>query len=96
MYQYDISHRRLIRDITTPTRGPDVPRPYLPRQLDNMMNMLLEVANRYENTDVRLYHIMMGYYEQIRKERAKMNSDEPLNVKSAGILLISDRAWLEF
>jgi hypothetical protein len=49
-----------------------------------MMNMLLEVANRYETKDVRLYHIMMGYYEQIRSERAKMNSDEPLNVKSSG------------
>ncbi len=49
-----------------------------------MMNMLLEVANLYEKKDVRLYHIMMGYYEQIRSERAKMNSDEPLNVKSSG------------
>ncbi|KAL3784840.1 hypothetical protein ACHAW5_009059 [Stephanodiscus triporus] len=85
MYQYDMSHRRLDPGHHNSQRaGPDVPRPYLPRQLDNMMNMLLEVANRYENTDVRLYHIMMGYYEQIRKERAKMNSDEPLNVKSAG------------
>ncbi|KAL3809248.1 hypothetical protein ACHAXA_007072 [Cyclostephanos tholiformis] len=83
MPQYDLSHRRLDPGHHNSQRGgPDVPRPYLPRQLDNMMNMLLEVANRYEKTDVRLYHIMMGYCEQVRSERAKLNSDEPLNVKS--------------
>ena len=82
---YELGHRRLDPGHHNSQRsGPDVPRPYLPRHLDSMMNMLLEVANRYETKDVRLYHIMMGYYEQIRSERAKMNSDEPLNVKSSG------------
>lgn len=80
---YGRSHRRLDPGHHNSQRvGPDVPRPYLPRQLDSMMQMLLEVANRYEKKDVRLYHVMMGYYEQIRSERAKMQSDEPMNVKS--------------
>jgi hypothetical protein len=85
MPRYDLSHRRLDPGHHNSQRsGPDVPRPYLPRHLDSMMDMLMEVANRYEKTDVRLYHIMMGYCEQIRSERAKLNSDEPLRVKSNG------------
>jgi hypothetical protein len=54
------------------------------RLLLTYMNMLLEVVNRYKKTDVRLYLIMMGYCEQIRSERAKLNSDEPMSVKSHG------------
>jgi hypothetical protein len=85
MMIHNLRHRRLDPGHHNSQRaGPDVPRPYLPRQLDNMMQMLLEVANMYEKKDVRLYHIMMGYYEQIRSERVKMNSDEPMNVKSVG------------
>lgn len=85
MMIHNQSHRRLDPGHHNSQRaGPDVPRPYLPRQLDNMMQMLLEIANMYEKKDVRLYHIMMGYYEQIRSERGKMNSDEPMNVKSVG------------
>jgi hypothetical protein len=85
MMIHNQSHRRLDPGHHNSQRaGPDVPRPYLPRQLDNLMQMLLEIANMYEKKDVRLYHIMMGYYEQIRSERVKMNSDEPMNVKSAG------------
>ena len=85
MPHYDMSHRRLDPGHHNSQRGgPDVPRPYLPRHLDSMMNMLMEVANRYEKTDVRLYHIMMGYCEQIRSERATLNSDEPMSVKSHG------------
>lgn len=85
MMIHNLSHRRLDPGHHNSQRaGPDVPRPYLPRQLDNMMQMLLEIANMYEKKDVRLYHIMMGYYEQIRSERGKMNSDEPMNVKSVG------------
>jgi len=53
-------------------KGPNQPRPYTPEQLDSMMNMLLEVAERYPG-DVRLYHIMMGYYEKIREARNKQS-----------------------
>jgi len=54
--------------------GPDQPRPYTPEQLDSMMNMLLEVAERYSD-DIRLSHIMMGYYEKIRDARIKLDPD---------------------
>lgn len=85
MMIHNQSHRRLDPGHHNSQRaGPDIPRPYLPRQLDNMMQMLLEIANMYAKKDVRLYHIMMGYYEQIRSERVKMNSDEPMNLKSVG------------
>jgi len=57
-------------------KGPEVARPYTPEQLDKLMNMLLEVAEKYHTEDVRLYHIMMGYYNNIREERMKMNPDE--------------------
>lgn len=57
-------------------KGPEVPRPYTTQQLDNMMNMLVEVAERYQQQDVRLYHIMMGYYEKIREERMKLSPDD--------------------
>jgi len=63
--------------------GPEVARPYTSDQLDKMMNMLLEVAERYHEIDVRLYHIMMGYYEQIRGERAKLSLD-PKGLKPPG------------
>lgn len=56
-------------------KGPEVPRPYTPQQLDSMMNMLLEVGERYHKQDVRLYHIMMGYYEKIREERLRLSPD---------------------
>jgi len=56
-------------------KGPEVPRPYTPEELDKMMNMLQEVAIRYQSGDVRLYHIMMGYYEKIRVERLKLSPD---------------------
>ena len=54
--------------------GPDQPRPYTPEQLDSMMNMLLEVAERYSD-DIRLSHIMMGYYEKVRNARIKLDPD---------------------
>jgi len=56
-------------------KGPEVPRPYTPDELDKMMNMLQEVAMRYQSQDVRLYHIMMGYYEKIRVERLKLSPE---------------------
>ncbi|KAL9183064.1 hypothetical protein ACHAXT_004851 [Thalassiosira profunda] len=64
-------------------KGPEVPRPYTPEQLESMMTMLLEVGQRYQNEDVRLYHIMMGYYEQIRSERLKLSS-EPVKAVPPG------------
>jgi len=57
-------------------KGPAVPRPYTPQQLDSMMNMLLEIGERYKTEDVRLYHIMMGYYEKVREARIKTTPDE--------------------
>lgn len=54
-------------------KGPDEPRPYTVQQLDMMMSMLMEVAERYKNEDIRLYHVMMGYYEKIRVERIKLD-----------------------
>ncbi len=66
-------HRRLDpAHHNSQRQGPDVPRPYTPEQLDNMMLMLSEVALRYQNVDARLYHVMMGYYEQIRIARAAL------------------------
>ncbi|KAL7541554.1 hypothetical protein ACHAWF_006968, partial [Thalassiosira exigua] len=56
-------------------KGPAVPRPYTPEQLDKMMNMLLEVGQRYHKEDVRLYHIMMGYYENIREARLRLSAE---------------------
>ena len=54
--------------------GPEQPRPYTPQQLDDMMKMLLEVADKYNNTDdIRVYHIMMKYHEQIKEARAKLD-----------------------
>jgi len=76
-----LRHRRLDPGHHNSQRhGPQVPRPYEPKQLDMMMNMLLEVAQRYAEADARLYHIMMGYYEQIRGERAMLSLDEPSSV----------------
>ena len=70
-------HRRLDPGHHNSQRqGPDVPRPYTPEQLDKMMVMLSEVAQRYQNVDARLYHIMMGYYEQIRGARAELLGPE--------------------
>ena len=57
-------------------KGPKVPRPYTSQQLDTMMNMLLEIGERYKSEDVRLYHIMMGYYEKVREARIKTTPDE--------------------
>ena len=57
-------------------KGPAVPRPYTPEQLDSMMNMLLEIGERFKTEDVRLYHIMMGYYEKVREARIKATPDE--------------------
>ena len=59
-------------------KGPAVPRPYTPEQLDSMMNMLLEIGERFKTEDVRLYHIMMGYYEKVREARIKTTPDEPV------------------
>jgi len=59
-------------------KGPEVPRPYEKEQLDDMMKMLLDVATLYQKKDVRLYHIMMGYYENIRTERLKLSPDEQI------------------
>jgi hypothetical protein len=71
--QTDHRHRRLDPGHHNSQRkGPDVPRPYTPEQLDKMMKMLTEVALRYQNVDARLYHIMMGYYEQVRVARADL------------------------
>ena len=71
--QTDHRHRRLDPGHHDSQRkGPDVPRPYTPEQLDKMMKMLTEVALRYQNVDARLYHIMMGYYEQVRVARADL------------------------
>ena len=54
--------------------GPEQPRPYTPQQLDDMMKMLLEVADKYNNTDdIRVYHIMMKYHEQIKEAREKLD-----------------------
>ena len=49
-------------------KGPNEPRPYTPQQLDKIMNMLLEVAERYKE-DARLYRIMMGYYEKVKNAK---------------------------
>lgn len=73
----DNRHRRLDPGHHNSQRkGPDVPRPYTPDQLDKMMRMLSEVAQRYQNVDARLYHIMMGYYDQIRVARAELLGPE--------------------
>ena len=64
--------------------GPEQPRPYTPQQLDDMMKMLLEVADKYNNTDdIRVYHIMMKYHEQIKEARAKLDG-APAPVPPAG------------
>lgn len=70
-------HRRLDpAHHNSQRQGPDVPRPYTPEQLDNMMLMLSKVALRYQNVDARLYHVMMGYYEQIRIAQADLLGPE--------------------
>jgi hypothetical protein len=72
-----IRHRRLDpAHHNSQRQGPDVPRPYTTEQLDKMMLMLSEVALRYQNVDARLYHVMMGYYEQIRVARAELRGPE--------------------
>ncbi len=65
-------------------KGPAVPRPYTTKQLDSMMNMLLEIGERFKAEDVRLYHIMMGYYEKIREARIKMTPDEAVQQPPGG------------
>jgi len=65
-------------------KGPAVPRPYTPQQLDSMMNMLLEIGERYKTEDVRLYHIMMGYYEKVREARIKTTPDESVEPPPGG------------
>lgn len=65
-------------------KGPAVPRPYTTRQLDSMMNMLLEIGERFKAEDVRLYHIMMGYYEKVREARIKMTPDESVQQPPGG------------
>ena len=72
-----IGHRRLDpAHHNSQRQGPDVPRPYTTEQLDKMMLMLSEVALRYQSVDARLYHVMMGYYEQIRVARAELRGPE--------------------
>ena len=66
-------------------KGPDVPRPYTPEQLDSMMKMLLEVAERYKTADARLYHIMLGYYEKIREERIKLKPEDEVVKPPGGV-----------
>mmetsp|Transcript_4457 Transcript_4457/g.9636 ORF Transcript_4457/g.9636 Transcript_4457/m.9636 type:complete len:386 (-) Transcript_4457:385-1542(-) len=58
-------------------KGPEPRRPYTSEQLDKMMNMLLEVAQRYEHENVKLFHVMMGYHEQIKKKKEKQMSQKP-------------------
>eukprot|EP00984_Skeletonema_dohrnii_P008405 scaffold3081_cov112-Skeletonema_dohrnii-CCMP3373.AAC.6 len=65
-------------------KGPAVPRPYTPQQLDSMMNMLLEIGERFKTEDVRLYHIMMGYYEKVREARIKTTPDESVDPPPGG------------
>lgn len=65
-------------------KGPEVPRPYLPEDLEKMMDMLLEVADRYHQEDIRLYHIMMGYYEKVRAARIKLSPDEAVRKPPGG------------
>ena len=65
-------------------KGPAVPRPYTPQQLDSMMNMLLEIGERFKMEDVRLYHIMMGYYEKVREARIKTTPDESVDPPPGG------------
>ena len=65
-------------------KGPAVPRPYTTKQLDSMMNMLLEIGERFKAEDVRLYHIMMGYYEKVREARIKMTPDETVQQPPGG------------
>ena len=65
--------------------GPVQPRPYTPEQLDKMMAMLMEVADKYNNTeDIRVYHIMTKYYNEIKVEREKLNSPGELPPEPAG------------
>jgi len=77
LQQSNLRHRRLDPGHHDSQRkGPQVPRPYTPEQLDSMMTMLLEVAEKYQAEDARLYHVMLGYYEKIRTERIQMSPDE--------------------
>ena len=65
--------------------GPVQPRPYTPEQLDKMMAMLMEVADKYNNTeDIRVYHIMTKYYNEIKVEREKLNGAGELPPEPAG------------
>ena len=65
--------------------GPVQPRPYTPEQLDKMMAMLMEVADKYNNTeDIRVYHIMTKYYNEIKIEREKLNGASELPPEPAG------------
>ncbi|KAL7463427.1 hypothetical protein ACHAXS_003794 [Conticribra weissflogii] len=52
-------------------KGPDEPRPYTSGQLDKMMNMLMEIAQRYQD-DARLNQIMMGYYDKVKKAKEEL------------------------
>jgi len=52
-------------------KGPDEPRPYTAGQLDKMMNMLMEIAQKYQD-DARLHQIMMGYYDKVKKAKEEL------------------------
>ena len=58
--------------------GPVQPRPYLPAELDKILAMLMEVADKYKDAgdDARVYHIMMKYYEEVRAAREMLSGGE--------------------
>lgn len=68
----NLRHRRLDPGHHDSQRkGPNVPRPYTQKQLEVMMQMLKELADRYSD-DVRLSNIMKGYYEKVEKARNEL------------------------
>eukprot|EP00970_Alexandrium_tamarense_P002179 scaffold304_cov216-Alexandrium_tamarense.AAC.5 len=51
-------------------------RPYTLDQLDKMMKMMTEIAERYQD-DVQLHNIMKDYYEHIAHAKAELSLSEP-------------------
>jgi hypothetical protein len=82
----NLRHRRLDPGHHDSQRkGPNVPRPYTAEQLDKIMIMLQEVAQRY-STDVRLNNIMMGYYEKVGKAKVELLASEGGAASGVGLV----------
>lgn len=73
----DQFQRRLNMGHFDSRRKGDARRPFTIKHLDQAMDALLEVAERYETEHAPLHKIMMGYYEEIKRKKEHQLMNRP-------------------